>query len=293
MRRLEIHLSGRWYLLLTIAIGVVAMVSGNNILYLIESLLLSGFVLSGVLSERTVWGIEAEIIRTRASAGTPTGDRIVVKNTRRVQLFCVEIGEWDGKKVLPVAFVPRIAGRSTIVISSSQILPRRGIHHWKGVAVSTSYPFGFVRKLRFMKSPGERIVWPAISTEHGWKARGTSSARGSRLANETSEGEIRPFTQDDDLRRVVWTMSSKGTGLFIRPQRPEQEDPEVFVDLRSRAGEEFERKVEQAAQPFHLLQSQGSHNAGSLIVVDHDGKKRYHGQVAALDELAQVEAREK
>src|SRR4051812_25592145 len=94
MRRLQITIAGRWFLALTIALGVVSLASGNNVIYLIESLLLSGLILSGILSERAISGLTVDIIRKPALAGAPNRDLVRVKNRKKHPIFCVEIGEW-------------------------------------------------------------------------------------------------------------------------------------------------------------------------------------------------------
>ena len=51
---------GWWCLLVVIGIGVAAINTGNNLLYLLVSLLLSLIVVSGVLSEQSMRGLRLE-----------------------------------------------------------------------------------------------------------------------------------------------------------------------------------------------------------------------------------------
>jgi len=47
---------GRWYTGLTIAIGLAATNTGNNLLFLVLGLLLASIVVSGILSEQSLKG---------------------------------------------------------------------------------------------------------------------------------------------------------------------------------------------------------------------------------------------
>src|SRR5262245_9769047 len=121
MRRLQILPSGRWYLALTLGLGIAALSTANNVLYLVESLLLSGIILSGILSERTVLALRCERIKGKAIAGETSGDTFRVTNTRRFTVFCVQVGEWKQGQFIPLFYIPRIQKGLQAVFSSHQI----------------------------------------------------------------------------------------------------------------------------------------------------------------------------
>jgi uncharacterized protein (DUF58 family) len=287
-RKLELTLSGKWYVALTIALGVIALVSANNVLYLIESLLLSGLILSGILSERAVSAIRVDVRRAPASAGARSRDQLRVTNTTRAAVFCVEVGEWCEGRFVPLAFLPRLAPLGSSAPPSRQRFERRGKHRWQGLAVATSYPFGFARKIRIFGEPGERLVWPAREEDLARAGDpGGDPRRTPRAPLEPAEGEIRPFVPEDDSRRIVWTLSAKGTGKHVRVLRSRGGDPEVVLDARGASGEEFERRVREAARPFHGLEP-GS-RSGKLTVVSSE-RTLAQGRERALDLLALAEA---
>ncbi len=285
MRRLQLSVSGKWFVALSIAMGVVALTTGNNTLYLIESLLLSGLILSGVLSERFVSAIEFEVQRHPAIAGSAVRDKIRVKNHRRFTIFSIELGEWSDGRFIPIAYVPTLGPRESTTVLSRQRFERRGAHSWSGLAVATSYPFGFARKIRLIPNEGERLIWPARDPLPKLKRRESRGEQGRRSGTDLADAEIRPFNEDDDIRSIVWTLSSKGTGPVVRVRRSEQPDPEVTLDLRSSPkGDELEAKVRAAAQPFYTLADHIT--GGTLNLVTREGKKRIQGRNSALNELA-------
>jgi len=71
-RRLSFTPLGRWYVALTIAIGLAAINTGNNLLFLVLGLLLSSIVVSGLLSETSLRAVRVERrLPASASVGAP------------------------------------------------------------------------------------------------------------------------------------------------------------------------------------------------------------------------------
>jgi uncharacterized protein (DUF58 family) len=286
-RRLQLSIAGRWFVALTIALGVIAMGTGNNVIYLIESLLLSGLILSGVLSERGISAIEFDIQRQPAIAGTVSRDRVRARNRRRFTLFAIEIGEWSNGAFVPLAYIPKLGGGAEVIVPSRQHFEHRGSHRWEALAVATSYPFGLARKIRIIHSVGMRLVWP--ENAHGKRPVRQPSAEGAgaRAGSDLADAEVRPWNQDDDSRMIVWTLSAKGSGPVVRVRKSEQPSPDVTLDLRARAGpdDEFERRVRASAQPFYQL---GDNIAGGTLTIVREGgeRRRFHGRTQALNQLA-------
>jgi uncharacterized protein (DUF58 family) len=287
MRRLEVTAAGRWFLAFTIIMGVTALGSSNNVLYLLEALLLGSLLVSGILSERIIYQLSVEFIRRPATAGEPVSDRIRVRNTGRFAHYCVEVGEWRQGRFYPVAFIPVIAPREERVIAASLTLPARGIHRWDGVAVATAFPFGFARKVYVMKEPGERLVWPRRERRDAERDMHESGSK-NRAGHQFAEGEVRPMTHEDDARGVVWTLSAKGSQWMVRSRRAEDRSPELALDLRCEAGEEFEKKIVRAASPFFVTHTE--QDSSTLLLIESSGRRKIIGRKRVLDTLATIRA---
>src|SRR5690349_11254979 len=97
-RRLRFTREGRWFCGITLGIGVAAINTGNNLLYLILGLMLSLIVASGILSESALRRLE--ITRqppTRVHAGRPFLMGITLRNhKRRLPSFSIEIEDLVG-----------------------------------------------------------------------------------------------------------------------------------------------------------------------------------------------------
>jgi len=271
-RRLEISTGGKWFIVFTIVLGVVAINSGNNVIYLLESLLLSSLIFSGVLSELTLSRLKFHREPRQAVAGAPTGDILVLRNTGWLPLYCVEIGELIGGRFYPLHFVLQIPRGGVLRLPSSQILLNRGRHQWDGLALGTSFPFGFARKLRLLPQAGSRIVWPMA---YDSDVLPNSSGQGEW---EPSEGEIEEVQPWDDLRRVHWPSSSRSDRLMARP-RTRQENDELVVLPLDGSAQENEKKIMAASARL-----QG--RAKTLLLFHRGELSRIDGSWRALDALA-------
>jgi uncharacterized protein (DUF58 family) len=287
IRKLEVTRSGKWYIALTIALGVTALASGNNAIYLMESLLLAGLILSGVLSERQVSSVRVEFLRVQAKAADPTADWIIVRNQSKRTLFCLEIGEWKDGHFHSLAFFPKVKESETARARSEQTLASRGLYRWDGFAVATSYPFGFARKIKVVKIPGERIVWPNAFRKRNGSYAEPVGERGHRNPEiDVVDGEIRKYEWVDDARLILANQSDRGVGPMVRNRRPVLKEPEVLLDLRVPPGEAFENTIRLASSAFYR-----SENA-ELILVQSKGRRKVTGKKAALNALALAESEE-
>jgi uncharacterized protein (DUF58 family) len=97
-RRLTFTRLGRWYCGLSVGIGLAAINTGNNLLFLVVGVLLAGIVVSGVVSENAVKGTEVlRHLPLSATVGKPALVGLWVKNGKaRAPSFSLEVREDAG-----------------------------------------------------------------------------------------------------------------------------------------------------------------------------------------------------
>ena len=272
-RRLEISGGGRWFLLFTLFLGAVAVRSGNNVIYLLESLLLSALLFSGVLSELTLSRLSFRREVRPAVAGEPTRDILKLENLSWLPLYCVELGEWDGEAFRPLQFALAVPRGGSLRLPSGQVLSRRGRHEGQGLALATSFPFGFARKIRVFPGRGGRLVWP--------RAGEAASSLGARFGGDEWEvvsGELEETSPWGDLSRVHWPATLRAGKPLARPRRPQTEAGEVHLHLPAGAAER-EARISTAARSFY---------EGARVLVVHEAGTaiRVEGNWPSLDTLA-------
>jgi uncharacterized protein (DUF58 family) len=273
-RRLEVSVGGRWYIVFTILLGVVAIYSANNVIYLLESLLLSALILSGVLSEVTISRVGVERELGQGEAGKGGGDSLVLTNRFWLPLYCIEILEWAERGEIPLAFALYLPARGRERVRSQQAFAERGFHAWRGFVIATSFPFGFARKLRYVRAPGRRIVWPERLAAD---ARQAPRAR-PRPELEVSLGDLEEVRDGDDISRVHWPSSARAGKYLARPLRRINDEEEVVLHF-VRPTPEAELAIARAAGRLQRATQ-------TLLLYHGKDVKRITGAVPGLDALA-------
>lgn len=237
-RRLRFHRAGWTVSIGAIGLGIAAMATGNNLLYLLLGAMLGLIALSGWLSELTLRGIEIERRVPRGiEAGSQAHLAYQVRNVKRLlPSFALEIGE---RRDAARGFLPSLAPGGAAAVRVERVWERRGVHPLETVTLATSFPFGFFLKERDLERPGEVVVWPrtgravreprlaAGRTERsGELAAGASGVRGEYRS-------LRGYVPGDDPRDVHWRSSARTGEPVVREYAREQAQTLwVCVDLR-------------------------------------------------------------
>jgi uncharacterized protein (DUF58 family) len=239
------------FFVLTLGVGFAALNTGNNLLYLVLSLMLAFLVLSGVLSESALRGVHVtrRIPRELFEAGATQVVLEIENKQRRVPAFAVavedRIREGRGaERAAGRAFALRIGAGKTEVRVYRFEASRRGPAAFTTFRVSTRFPFGLFVKSLLMESPKAVLVYPAVhpakvpdSEDSGAKS---GDVRADRVGPGSEVGGLRDFEAGDSARRIAWRASLRSGFLVVRDE----------VRLRTRGeseGEPFEQAVRHAA----------------------------------------------
>jgi uncharacterized protein (DUF58 family) len=80
----EVTKAGVVYVLVTLVIGIAALNTGNNLLYIVVAAMLAAILVSGVVSALVLRGLELEVgLPEHVFAGRPVAGRIKLRNPRR------------------------------------------------------------------------------------------------------------------------------------------------------------------------------------------------------------------
>jgi hypothetical protein len=221
LTKLKITTEGGIYILLTLGVGFAAINTGNNMLFLVLGFMLSLIILSGIVSEINLWGLEVK--RTLPDlpwAGEVSGVEIAVHNRKRFSSFCVEIQDVASNFTVDRrCFFLRINGKKTQSTAYHCIFPRRGIVNFTQIVVITKFPFGFFSKSFKIDYPDELIVAPR-------KVLTNADVPDSVLSGELLTREkidprdleifnIRPYRPGDDQHRINWKLSARHDRLLV------------------------------------------------------------------------------
>jgi uncharacterized protein (DUF58 family) len=252
-RRIEFSRGGYLFTAGAFAIGLAAINTGNNLLYLLLGAMLGFIAVSSWLSEQAIGGISVTRRTPRGvTVGNPLRIHYEVRNERRrTPGFALEIGE---EGLSGRGFVPLLRAGGQAAARSENRFIRRGVFPLKAITVSTSFPFGFFRKTRRVKAPGEIVVWPRtdrpVRAPHpggGRNAVGAASVLGPAGARGEYRG-LRGFRPGDDPRDIHWRTTARlGIPVVREYEQNVAETLWICLDLRGQPGDLAEYAVETAA----------------------------------------------
>lgn len=259
-RTLRATRPGWCFVAIIFGVGFAALNTGNNLLYLVFALMLAFLVLSGLLSEASLRGIEVERRLPReVFAGGPNPVGLRIRNRqRRVPAFAISLedrlADVDGSTAAGRCFVLRLGPDATIERHYDWTPAHRGEHAFESLRVSTRFPFGLFVKSLDLAAPARVLVYPAVQpaprrARPDPRHRLEAEDRAGRAAMGDAVAAVREFVRGDSIARVHWRRSLR-TGRLVVGEREGETGAVVEVLLAlppTLAADAVEARVSQAA----------------------------------------------
>jgi uncharacterized protein (DUF58 family) len=275
-RNVRITRSGWGFFVLFIALAIAAFNTGNNLLYLILAMTMASLPISFLLSEYMI----AELHLRRDLPVTVTaGEGFTLTYEVRNHNRLAPSAGVALRDLLPDGVVPGFllfvrAGQEVEVRVRSKV-PTRGRRRWEGMELSTVSPFGWFRKTRMIKLPGELVALPrpevlAADLEL-LSSLGNERPRGRRGQGEDLFG-FRRYTPGDAVRDIHWKTSARLGELMVR-EREAEEERRLRIELRLSAPRPTRTET---AREAAVSRAAGLVTAalerGFTVRVEHDGR---------------------
>ena len=222
-RTLQVTREGGGFILLLFGVGIGAINTGNNLLYLVLAMCCSFIVVSGVLSEQTLKGISAQVsLPKTVYPEDPYPLHIKISNTKKTipsySLYVnFPLDPMRRYRIDHAAYTYQIPSQSSVDKSLIFVGIKRGPVHLKTVQLKTSFPFGFFVKIKTMPIEVKSLVFPIIKnvdlpspTEYSEEGQGTIAIAGDDLYS------IREYQPGDPMASVHWKSSAKTGTLRVK-----------------------------------------------------------------------------
>ena len=130
----DVTRAGIIYVLVTLVIGIAALNTGNNLLYIVVAAMLAAILVSGVVSAWVLRRLELDIrLPEHVFAGRPVVGRIVLRNPRRyLPSFSIRVVSTRKKKKAP-------------------------LKQWKWEATTFAFPFNRPSEQQWLRLPDRRL----------------------------------------------------------------------------------------------------------------------------------------
>lgn len=293
-RRLRLTLTGLGieYLLALLAVGVFSVNTGNNLLYVVFSLMLGLFLVSGILSRRA--------LRQLKVVGLEEGNLFArVRGGLRLRLADGGGGRARGLELhltLDQGHVePGFLGRGAASGETLAVLhiraERRGWCRIRTLELRTRFPFGLLEKSRFIDVDQQVLVLPHPRTPpaqpSSWRGEGQRSV--PQPGSSSPEG-ARPLRLGDAPGRMHWKRTAQRHQPWVRTF---EEDRPLGLHLRLdldawSPGRPFERELERLSGA--ILQARLQKRDVSLELHGPGGSKEVRGHTPCWRALALSQA---
>lgn len=292
-RRLRIRITrlGAEYLAALVLMGAAAVNTGNNLLYLVFSLMLGLFLVSGWVSRRAIRDLaplrleEGNVFaRVRGALKVHFLDRA----PRRLRALEVRL-EVDGARAEP-AFLPGGGGAGEGALVLHLRPEARGWTRLRVLELRTAFPFGFLEKAWRFPLDQRILVLPHPRTLPPRTEADGDRARSLYRPGASSPDGARPFREQDPLSRVHWKRTAQRGAPWVRTFEDEvTAGIRLRLDLRAwQPGDAFERELEVLSGS--ILQARLQKRRVFLELEGRDGRLELDGPTRCWRALAVAQA---
>jgi uncharacterized protein (DUF58 family) len=250
------------YLAGIFVIALAALNTGNNLLFVTLACLLGGILISGIISQVVLSGVElrldlpehifanqpvlalAELENHKrmlpsfslrlVGAKPPRSHRTGQQGARasRTESKTGRASERVGEILTTPVYFPYLPARQKMQQAVELVFPRRGVYRQDSIGLQTRFPFGFLEKTREVESRMEALVYPSIAPSDEFyeilplvtgELESFTRGRGHDLYS------IRDYQTFDSARHVDWKASARTGSLQVREFAREDERRVLLV----------------------------------------------------------------
>ncbi len=226
-RRVKHTKAGYVFVLLMVAVAGASFNTGNNLLYILLSVMLSGLFASFLISEYIIISLEIErdapeVVTER----TPFRVTYSVKNKKKVMpTMALAIEEKLG--TLDIMSLVSFAGPGTVVKAKAPAMTgKRGRVKFEDTIIRTTAPFGFFDKAKRVPLGGEVISLPRTD-EVAVDLDEIQASGEERPRSKPGQGDelfgFRSYVRGDPVKDVHWKTSARSGKMMVRQREAEEE----------------------------------------------------------------------
>jgi len=243
----KISRAGWLYFGATLLVALAALNTGNNLLFLILSCLVSIILMSGILSSISLAGIELRIgLPEHIFAGQTVRAHVEIINGKltlpsfalRVEAVVPKNSPAAALLETPV-FFPYLPRQQNMKQSVPVTFLKRGLHVQDTFKIVTRFPFGFLQKARRIVLKSEALVYPSVES-NSEVSEIFPGIDGSIESYHKGRGQdlhaLREYVPTDSASHVHWKASARAGSLMVR-EFAREDDFRVLLVLDPHPGE--------------------------------------------------------
>jgi len=249
---LKVNFLGYIYIGFTLLIGIAAVNTGNNILYILLSFLLSLMGISSFVALYNLRGLKFRFIpSSEVWCCKENPFRVVIFNKKKLPSFLLKF-IFPSKEELFSPFITRITQGKVFIKPN-----KRGIYKIDEVIVESDFPFGLFTRRKILRPNIEILVFPQpkeIKIPHGLKNSKTfredkEPTWGNNFLKKSLIGDtvesIKEY-HNEPLNLIHWKAYAKSKRLYAKDLTGEELLHSIIIDLEKIPAADWEERISYA-----------------------------------------------
>jgi len=265
----DFSITGFVYIMMMMFMGLAASNTQASLLFGVFGLMIGIMLVSGVISKLVLKKVR--ITRDFPEAGTvgePFGMTYHFYNDKKFwPTFSVSLAELDGVEGFvrqPQCYLLHAAAGAEAAVPVEVFPKRRGIHALNRFQISTSFPFGFIKRAMERVHPDLIVVYPAVARVEPsvlamcQPAEKTGPTMRPKRGGSDEMYGLKEYRRGENPRLIYWRRSAR-TGVLVSKEMTEVAPPRLLILVDS--------YLQNRTRAEHTLVEQAIAMAGSVATL--------------------------
>lgn len=238
---IRVNKSGYLYIALTVVIGFSAVNTGNNLVYIVASALLSYMMVSGIFGRNNLKALNVELVfpdEIYAGSDTLVGVRLRCAH-RVLPAFLVTVAVSEAEVLFPF-----LGAGSEDVRYAPLSFRKRGNVSISEIRLSSPFPFNFFTRYRTFVRNHDLVVFAKPIRCDWWASEGELKRKQGEVSVDRVGYDldilcIRDYVAGDPMKYISWKSTAKTGALKTRDLAAVEARP-VILDVDRRRAEDVE-----------------------------------------------------
>jgi len=221
-------IQGYRFILLTLLLGLAAVNTANNLIYLILAMIAAMVIVSVSMLPQSLRGLSLRLQTPHpVHAGTQAWLTVSIRreHSRPAYDVHVRLPEASSCRKISRARIGRIDGHGVSECTLPFRPAQRGRFRVNNLLLSTGFPFGLMMKTRKLPQNQTVLVYPPLVSVETMMPHLTGAAAGAPASRLGQDGEYlfdREYQHGDSLRHVHWKASARTGRLLVKEYATEE-----------------------------------------------------------------------
>lgn len=262
---LKFSITGAIYIGMMLFMGLAANSSKANLLFAVFGLMIGVLLVSGIISRLVLRKLElTRTLPEHLIVGRPAAISYQMRNAKRYwPSFSVTVSELDGSEAFtkPLqAYLMHAAAGTTATVPMLVVPKRRGVVQFDRHQLSTSFPFGFIRRSVVRPHTDTVVVYPALAeVDRRWLARCLSAeTHGSHMKPRRGGSDefygTKEYRPGENPRLINWKRSAR-TGTLVAREMSTVAPPRILIVLDTAVADDSDASRAQAERAIAMAAS--------------------------------------